>query len=118
MPWTKVGPLLGAVGGVFRKVSTRGTLGTEVWRFAGRLQEGVVGLYVSDRLLDVERLLAKLLQVIHDSFGALVLPHLFQHILHKTHVPVFLVLLIVLFILLPPSSKERQSSFPFSSLQN
>ena len=58
---------------VFRKVSTRGTVGTEVWRFAGRLQEAVVGLYVSDRLLDVERLLAKLLQVIHVAlwcFGA------------------------------------------------
>lgn len=65
MPWTKLGPLLGAVGIVFRKVSTRGTIGIEVWRFAGRLQEGVVGLYVSDRHLDVERLLAELLQMIH-----------------------------------------------------
>lgn len=65
MAWTKLGPLLGAVGVVFRKVSTRGTVGTEVWRLAGRLQEGVVGLYVSDRHLDVERLLAELLQVIH-----------------------------------------------------
>lgn len=65
MAWTKLGPLLGAVGVVFRKVSTPGTVGTEVWRLAGRLQEGVVGLYVSDRHLDVERLLAELLQVIH-----------------------------------------------------
>lgn len=42
------------------------------------------------------------------------LPHLFQRILRKTHVPVFL----VLFLLLPPNLKQRQSSFASSSLQN
>lgn len=35
------------------------------------------------------------------------LPHLFQHILHKTHVPVFF----VLFVLLPSNLKTKKLRF-------
>ena len=69
---------------------------------------------VLDVLMDMEWLLAELLHMIHVALECLVLPHLFQHILHKTHVPVFL----VLFVLFPSNLRQRQRSFTFSSFQN